>query len=82
MPPQNHPSENHVEEEFEIDPQDLLLENAMRIVFKASELLEGENLSPSQLKDLSGALRDATEIVLSIESACSCEHDHCGEETE
>jgi hypothetical protein len=69
-------------EEFEIDPQDLLLENALRVVFKAADMLDAEGLTPSQLKDLSGALRDATEIVLSIESACGCDHDHDIEETE
>ena len=69
-------------EEFEIDPQDLLLENAMRVVFKAAELLDTETLTASQLKDLSGALRDATEIVLSIESACGCDHDMADEEAE
>lgn len=63
-------------EEIEIDPQDLLLENAMRVVFKASELLESETLTASELKDLSGALRDVTEIMLSIEATCACEHDH------
>ncbi|WP_243359772.1 hypothetical protein [Fundidesulfovibrio terrae] len=69
-------------EEFEIDPQDLLLENALRVVFKAAEMLDAEALTPSQLKDLSGALRDATEIVLSIETACGCDHDHGDEEAE
>lgn len=63
-------------EEFEIDPQDLFLENAMRVVFKASEMLEAEGLTPSQLKDISGAIRDAAEIMLSIETACGCDHDH------
>lgn len=63
-------------EEFEIDPQDLLLENALRVVFKAGELLDNETISASELKDVSGALRDATEIILSIESACGCDHDH------
>lgn len=67
-------------EEFEIDPQDLLLENALRVVFKAAEMLDGENLTTSGLKDLSGALRDATEVILSIESACACGHDHDEEE--
>ena len=67
-------------EEFEIDPQDLLLENALRVVFKAAEMLDGENLTTSGLKDLSGALRDATEVILSIESACACDHDHDEEE--
>ena len=62
--------ENHVEDEvFEIDPQDLLLENAMRVVFKAAEMLDSEESDPfDQLKDISGALRDATEIVVTIES--------------
>ncbi len=69
-------------EEFEIDPQDLLLENALRVVFKAAEMLESETLKPSELKDLSGALRDATEIVLSIEATCGCEHDHDEEAAE
>jgi hypothetical protein len=69
--------ENQVEEEvFEIDPQDLLLENAMRVVFKAAEMLDSEELTTDQLKDISGALRDATEIVVTIESACGCDHDH------
>lgn len=63
-------------EEIEIDPQELLLENAMRVVFKASEMLESENLSPAALKDISGALRDVTEIMLSIESVCECGHEH------
>ncbi len=67
-------------EEFEIDPQDLLLENALRVVFKAAEMLDSENLTASELKDLSGALRDATEIVVTIESACGCDHDHDHEE--
>ncbi len=67
-------------EDFEIDPQDLLLENAMRIVFKAGEMLDTDNLTPAQLKDLSGALRDATEIVLSIESTCGCGLEHEEEE--
>ena len=67
-------------EEFEIDPQDLLLENALRVVFKAAEMLDSENLTASELKDLSGALRDATEIVVTIESACGCDHDHDTEE--
>ena len=71
--------EFHVEE-IEIDPQELLLENALRVVFKASEMLEDETLTPAGLKDLSGALRDATEIMLSIESDCSCEHDHGDDE--
>jgi len=62
-------------EEIEIDPQEMLLENAMRVVFKASEMLESETLTPAALKDLSGALRDVTEIMLSIESVCSCEHE-------
>jgi len=65
-------------EEFEIDPQDLLLENALRVVFRAGELMESETISASELKDVSGALRDATEIILSIESVsgCECGHDH------
>lgn len=67
-------------EEFEIDPQDLLLENAMRVVFKAAEMLDAENLTPEQLKALSGAIRDATEIVLSVEAACGCDHDHGDED--
>lgn len=67
-------------EEFEIDPQDLLLENAMRVVFKAAEMLDGKSLSANELKDISGALRDATEIVLSVEAACCCEHEHGEEE--
>jgi len=67
------------EETFEIDPQDLLLENAMRVVFKAAEMLDADGLTPAQLKDLSGALRDATEIVVTIESACGCDHDHEGD---
>lgn len=69
-------------EEFEIDPQDLLLENAMRVVFKAAEMLDAETLTASELKDISGALRDATEIVVTIESACGCDHDHEAEEAE
>ncbi|MFZ5426928.1 MAG: hypothetical protein ACOZEN_08130 [Thermodesulfobacteriota bacterium] len=67
-------------EEFEIDPQDLLLENALRVVFRAGELLDNEGVTASDLKDLSGALRDATEIILSIESACGCGHEHEEEE--
>ena len=67
--------ENHVED-IEIDPQDMLLENALRVVFKASEMLESESLSPDDLQALSGALRDATEIMLSLESACDCGHEH------
>jgi len=63
-------------EDIEIDPQELLLENAMRVVFKASELLESNTLSSTELKDISGALRDVTEIMLSIESACECGHEH------
>ena len=64
-----------MEEEFEIDPQDLLLENALRVVFRATEMLDREEMTASELKDLSGALRDATEIVLSVESACGCDHE-------
>jgi hypothetical protein len=71
-----------VEEEFEIDPQDLLLENAMRVVFKAAEMLDAETLTSTQLKDISGALLDATQIVVTIESACGCDHDHEAEEAE
>jgi len=63
-------------EDIEIDPQELLLENAMRVVLKASELLEAKGLTPGDLKSLSGALRDVTEIMLSIESACDCDHEH------
>lgn len=63
-------------EEFEIDPQDLLLENALRVVFKAAEFLEDEKITPENLKNVSGALRDATEVILSIEAACACGHDH------
>lgn len=61
-----------MEEEFEIDPQELLLENALRVVFRAAEMLDAEKLTPDELKALSGALRDATEVVLSIEGSCSC----------
>lgn len=61
-----------MEEEYEIDPHDLLLENALRVVFRASEMLDSEELSPNDLKALSGSLREATEIILSIENSCSC----------
>ena len=61
-----------MEEEFEIDPQDLLLENSLRVVFRAAQLLDGEELSASDLKCVSGALRDATDIILAMEHACSC----------
>jgi len=67
--------ENTVED-LEIDPQELLLENAMRVVLKASEMLESKTLTPNDLQALSGALRDVTEIMLSIESACDCGHEH------
>jgi len=67
--------ENTVED-IEIDPQELLLENAMRVVFKASEMLESKSLNSAELKDISGALRDVTEIMLSLESACECGDEH------
>ena len=63
-------------EDIEIDPQELLLENAMRVVFKASEMLESKSLNSAELKDISGALRDVTEIMLSLESACECGDEH------
>lgn len=73
-PPQIAPNfkENTVEEEFEIDPQDLLLENSLRVVFRAAQLLDGEDLSAADLKNVSGALRDATDIILAMEHVCSC----------